>query len=173
MKITYLEMFLFITLIWVLIRGICYIKTKKFIPLRELQLLLVYGCIIIVSRFVYFPLSGGTLNYDPDLIFPLQVNLRPFEFLLERYDGWQINIIGNILMFVPVGIVWPCCYKKLNTVLKAFAACVGYTLFIEVTQLFLYERHSDVDDIILNSIGGLLGALIYFFVKRIKRKSAK
>ena len=71
-------------------------------------------------------------------------------------------------MFVPVGIVYPIVYKKLNTHVKVIAAGIGFSLAIELLQLLFFDRVSDVDDLILNSLGYLLGYLIYLLVKRIK-----
>jgi glycopeptide antibiotics resistance protein len=84
------------------------------------------------------------------------------------YDGWQINIIGNITMFIPVGLAWPLCFKKLDTIGKTVLVGAGFPLFIEITQLPFYDRCSDVDDLILNTTGIFIGALIYFGVTRLR-----
>lgn len=73
-----------------------------------------------------------------------------------------MNIIGNITMFIPVGIIWPICFKKLDTPAKTILAGFGYSLLIELSQLLLYERLTDIDDLILNTIGVTIGAFIYF-----------
>ena len=77
-----------------------------------------------------------------------------------------MNIIGNIAMFIPVGIVWPICFGKLDTIRKTISAGAGLSLFIEVTQLFCLGRHTDVDDLILNTIGATIGAFIVFMIRR-------
>ena len=69
-------------------------------------------------------------------------------------------------MFIPVGFVWPLVFKKLNTYGKAVSACFLYTLSIEILQLLLYERTSDVDDLILNTAGAAIGAGIWFLIKK-------
>ena len=45
----------------------------------------------------------------------------------------------------------------------------GFPLFIELSQLPFYDRCSDIDDLILNTVGIFIGALIYFGVKRARR----
>jgi len=72
-------------------------------------------------------------------------------------------------MFIPVGIVWPICFCRLDTIKKTVLAGAGFTLFIEVTQLFCIGRHTDVDDLILNTSGVALGAGIVFLIQRIKQ----
>jgi len=81
-----------------------------------------------------------------------------------------MNIIGNIAMFIPVGIVWPICFSKLDTIRKNILAGAGFTLFIEVTQLFCIGRHTDVDDLILNTSGVAIGACIVFLIRRMQKK---
>ncbi len=169
-------MFIAITVLWLLVRGCLAFLHKGFSLKREAQLLMVYICFVVLARIVYFPwhhVDGhiDTLRFDAAQILPFWLNLIPIVHLFDIYDGWQMNIIGNITMFIPVGIVWPVCFKKLDSVWKATAAGAGLSLFIEITQLLFYERSSDVDDLLLNTTGALIGALICFGVRK-KRKIA-
>jgi len=100
------------------------------------------------------------------------ISFIPFYFLVDRYDGWKMNIIGNITMFIPVGIVWPICFSRLDTVRKTIFAGAGFTLLIEMTQLFCLGRHTDVDDLILNTIGVVIGACIVFLIRRKQKKNS-
>ena len=170
-EITYFQLFLFITIIWIMIRFAVAIKKKAFSVKRELKLLLVYVCIVVIGRFVYFGfhLEDGKIptlkvGFDDDI--HDMISIIPFYFLVDRYDGWKINIIGNIAMFIPVGIVWPICFSRLDTIRKTILAGAGFTLFIEVTQLFCLGRHTDVDDLILNTSGVAIGACIVFLIRR-------
>ena len=135
----------------------------------------MYICLVVIARFVYFPMrlvEGriGSLVLDVDKIFPLWINLIPVVHLFDVYDGWLINIIGNVTMFIPVGLAWPFCFKKLDTLGKTVLVGAGFPLFIEITQLPFYDRCSDIDDIILNTTGIFIGALIYFGVKLLKNR---
>ena len=130
---------------------------------------------VVIARIVYFPMrlvEGriASLVLDVDKILPLWINLIPIVHLFDVYDGWLINIIGNVTMFIPVGLAWPFCFKKLDSLGKTVLVGVGFPLFIEITQLPVYDRCSDVDDLLLNSTGILIGALIYFGVKRFKNR---
>ncbi len=166
-EIHYSYVFIVITVMWILVRMICGIRRKSVSISRELQLLMVYICIVVIVRIVYFPwhhVNGhiGTLNFDAEKIIPFWINLIPIVHLLDIYDGWQMNIIGNIAMFIPVGIVWPICFKELNSIGKTVIAGAVFTLLIEISQLLFYERCSDIDDLILNTTGVMIGAVIYF-----------
>ena len=174
-EITYKGLFIFITLAWIVTRAICGIKNKKVDWKYEAKLLTVYICLVVIARIVYFPMrlvEGriASLILDVDKIFPLWINLIPIVHLFDVYDGWLINIIGNVAMFIPVGWVWPFCFKQLDTLGKTVLVGAGFPLFIEITQLPFYDRCSDVDDLILNTTGILIGALIYFGVKLLKNR---
>lgn len=176
-EITYKGLFVFITMVWIAVRVICGIRNHKVDWKYEAKLLTVYICLVVIARIVYFPrrlVEGkiASLVLDVEKIFPLWVNLVPIVHLFDVYDGWQINIIGNIAMFIPVGLAWPFCFKKLDTLGKTVFAGAAFPLFIEISQLLFYDRCSDVDDLILNSTGILIGALIYFGVKRLRKLRA-
>lgn len=177
-EITFIQMIIFISAVWILLRLFFVLKNRTFSIRRELQLLLVYICIVVIARFVFFALHHvngqiDTLKIDFSKIGPDSVNLKPFMFISDIYEGSLVNIIGNITMFIPVGIVWPFCFKKLDNVLKVILAGAGYSFLIELLQLLFYERHSDVDDLILNTLGTAIGAIIYFVVRLLIKKKQK
>ena len=174
-EVTYKGLFIIITLAWIAVRAICGIKHKKVDWKHEAKLLTVYICLVVIARFVYFPLrlvEGRIASQvlDVEKIFPMWINLIPIVHLFDVYDGWLINIIGNVAMFIPVGLIWPLCFKKLDTLGKTILAGAGFSLFIEITQLPFYDRCSDIDDLIMNTAGVLMGALIYFGVKGLKKR---
>ncbi len=185
LEIKYSQALVFISLIWIITRCLVRVKEAcsgrpgkipvKQIFLRELELLMVYVCIIVIVRIVYFPMRHvnghiGYLFFDSSQILPFRINLIPLVRLADVYDGWQLNIIGNVTMFIPVGIVWPVCFKKLDKLWKATLAGGGFSLFIEITQLLFYERCSDIDDLLMNTSGVFIGAVIYFLIRRFKKK---
>ena len=174
-EITYAQMLVFISVLWLLIRGICFLKNRRWVWKRELSLLLVYVCIIVVVRFTFCPF--GTVNgrirpllFDRERILPLWLNLIPFIYLFDYPTVKEalLNLVGNIAMFIPLGVVWPLVFPELSTHGKAIAAGVGISLTIEVLQLPFFDRASDIDDLILNSLGFLIGYGIYLLVRKIQ-----
>lgn len=169
---------LFITLLWVLVRLAVYFKTKVFSGKREVQLLLVYICLVVVVRLTFFPFSkvGGKVQpllFDAANILPFRLNFVPFVNLMDYEVRREalLNVIGNSFLFLPMGIVFPIVYKKLDTHWKVIAAGVGTSLSIEILQLLFFDRVTDIDDLILNSAGYLLGYGIYLLVKKAKKKA--
>ena len=175
-QISYGSLVLMISAIWLLIRIYVCVKQKQVNWKRELELMLVYICIIVVARFTFFPffkINGKIqpLIFDAATMFPLRINLIPFVNLFDYqiFRELLINVIGNTTMFIPLGIVWPIVYKKLDTHKKVIAAGIGFSLCIEILQL-PFDRVTDIDDLILNSLGYLAGYGMYLLVMTIRRK---
>ena len=178
LNVTYPQMVAFIVILWVIIRTFVIIKKSEFDIKHEAKLLTVLICFVVISRMVYFPLHHinghiGVLKFDASRILPFRMNLNPLVCVEERYDGWEVNIIGNITMFIPVGVFWPMCFKKLKNLGLAVLAGGGLSLFIEITQLLFYDRCTDIDDLMLNTIGVLIGAVLYFGIRRIVNSAGR
>ena len=175
--ITYNAMIAAITAAWILVRAALGISRKQASWKRELQLMLVYICLIVVARFTFFPFSKvdgqvQPLIFDAAKAFPFRINLLPFVYLMDypKFSEAMLNLIGNTTMFIPIGVIWPIVYKKLNSHKKVIAAGIGFSLCIEILQLPFFDRVSDIDDLILNSLGFLTGYGLYLLVKALKNK---
>ena len=176
-EISYAFLMITISIVWLLVRMICWAKAKRIHWKREVQLILVYICVIVVARFTFFPFDKADGKVQPlilDLtrVFPFRINWIPFVNLLDYPERRSIliNVIGNTAMFVPLGVIWPMVYKELNTHRKVIAAGIGVSLCIEILQLPFYDRVTDIDDLILNAVGFLLGYGMYLFGKKWKDK---
>ena len=167
-----------ISVLWVLVRLAVYRKTKTFSWKREAQLLLVYICLVVVVRLTFFPFSKvdgkvQPLLFDAANILPFRLNFVPFVNLIDYEIRKEalINVIGNSFLFLPVGIVFPIVYRELNTHWKVIVAGVGTSLSIEILQLLFFDRVTDIDDLLLNSAGYILGYGIYLLIKKAKKKA--
>ena len=179
-QISYTFMVIVITVLWLVVRAVVWTKNKQINWKRELQLILVYISLLVIIRFTFCPFGKVDGKIQPlvfyrDNWFPFRINLLPFVYLFDypKLSEALLNFIGNTTMFIPIGIIWPSVFKKLDTSWKVLAAGVGLSLCIEILQLPFYDRVSDIDDLILNSLGYLLGYGIYLFVKRIKCRGGK
>lgn len=89
------------------------------------------------------------------------INLVPLRQLSAFREFWLyefrvVNVVGNVLVFAPMGFCVPDLWRRRRPVLTGTAAAFLLSLSIEVVQLFSH-RATDVDDLILNTAGGLLG----------------
>ncbi|MGM0124914.1 hypothetical protein IGI37_002308 [Enterococcus sp. AZ194] len=98
-----------------------------------------------------------------------RVNLVPFDSIqsyLYIYEmgtrklTFNVNIWGNILMFLPLGIYVPLIRKK-GSFFQTMCLLLGISVSIEVIQYLLILGSADIDDILLNVTGGFLGWLLY------------
>ena len=101
-------------------------------------------------------------------------NYIPFKEIFRYEVGSSLfvkNIIGNVLLFLPYGY-FASEYIKSK---KAWPICILTTLVtitIEFVQLNI-GRTFDIDDVILNTLGGLLGYLLYRLIEKVKVKLPK
>ncbi|MCR5324051.1 MAG: VanZ family protein [Lachnospiraceae bacterium] len=142
---------------------------SKRINLVELvikQLFVMYLC--CVAELVFFPLP--TMEEASKL--SLQYQLIPMHFIADLIDDSVIRVlcqvIFNVAMTVPFGMFLEYCLG-LN-IRKALLISFLFTAFIEIGQLtglfFMFKgsyRLFDVDDLIFNTIGSLIG---YFMIRR-------
>lgn len=99
-----------------------------------------------------------------------RINLVPFRTIGSFFrhfnaEAFLINIIGNIVMFMPWGFGLVLLWKRERKALAIVRNSLALPLFIETVQLFI-GRSVDVDDVILNFAGACLGAGIYFLMRK-------
>ena len=89
-------------------------------------------------------------------------NIIPFQEIMRYEFGSRLfiyNVVGNIVAFLIFGLIVSA-YIKPKTALAPFVISLLVSITVEFVQLNI-GRSFDVDDIILNVIGGLLGYLLY------------
>ena len=177
-EVSLLQLELLFALIWLVFRIVIWVKQRRIDWKREAVLLLMFVNLAVIIRFVFFPMSRingrvQPLRFDSSEILPFKLNLLPFAHLLE-YDSKKemiLNVIGNTAMFTPTGVILPIISKKLKTFWRVIGVGALISLCIEIIQLPFFERTSDVDDLLLNTLGVAIGYLIYKLVlKLIKRR---
>lgn len=100
-----------------------------------------------------------------------QANLIPFKTILPYMLGDKgliiagINLVGNIALLVPLGFVLPFLYRSLTWKTATVIGIVS-GLTIEVLQTVLHVGIFDIDDVILNALGFVLGYLMYVFLTK-------
>ena len=91
-------------------------------------------------------------------------NLVPFRSIIRDWTigGWPfvINFVGNIVAFVPMGLLPPFIFERRVRLWHVLVFSLGLSLVIEGGQLSSGRRTPDVDDLILNSLGGCVGYLL-------------
>ena len=88
-------------------------------------------------------------------------NWVPFRSILNdwQHGGWGfvINFLGNIVAFVPMGVLPPLIRRRRTTAGQVALFSLSISLTIEVGQYLSGRRVPDIDDLILNTVGGVVG----------------
>lgn len=154
---------LIIFIVIIVILRVFYIKNtgKKFILHEELILLLSVTYILLLFELVT----------SRDVSLNNGYNLVPFREIL-RYqfgsNGFYRQVVGNILIFIPFGF-FATYYTKISKIRNITFMTFLVSLTIETVQKFI-GRSFDIDDIILNVIGGIAGFLVYVALDAIRKK---
>lgn len=144
--------------------------TLRFCYLRKNNIKLVLYKDIIMLGFIIYVLCLFHVVTFQDVSWSTS-NYIPFKEMLRYEFGSRLflrNVVGNMLMFVPFGFFVSHILKtdkmRYSLLLSIILSCT-----IEVIQL-LIGRVFDIDDIILNVIGGIVGFLIYNFADKMRDK---
>lgn len=93
-----------------------------------------------------------------------RVNLTPFTTLQLFYRAGgtaaKINLLGNVLVFLPLGLLPPLIWKKYRRFLHGLLPGFLFSLSAECLQYFT-GRSVDIDDLLLNTLGAALGWLVW------------
>lgn len=133
---------------------------------RHLMAGILFGVYFIVLFYFLFFSEGMGRTYS-DRIY--HYNLTPFKeisrfFKYSKALGTKavmLNIWGNVAAFVPFGIFLPIFFVRCRKFWRTAMYSFELSLLVEVLQLVTKVGSFDVDDLLLNTVGGILGFLIY------------
>ncbi|MCQ6562922.1 VanZ family protein [Paenibacillus mendelii] len=130
-------------------------------------LLLLYTGLLLYWMFIGFGRSdtagsGYRYNYIPFQTIQLYFN-HADHF---RFKMWVINIVGNVAVFVPFGLAIP--YLLQYGFFRFMFRFIAVLFVLETMQMLLKRGSFDIDDIILNSAGALIGFMLYRIIRSIQ-----
>lgn len=104
-------------------------------------------------------------------------NLVPLKEIGRFLKYWKVlgmkavllNIVGNVLAFVPFGAFLPIFSARSRKLWRTTYYSFELSLLVEVLQLIFRVGSFDVDDLLLNTLGGMLGFFVYLLVIRVWR----
>lgn len=126
--------------------------------------------------FMFLAESFGRVSATRDYAYNLELfkEIKRFYHYREQLGmkAFLLNVVGNVLAFWPCGFFLPVVSRRSRRWYNAILLCFGLSFGIEVTQLFLKVGSFDVDDLLLNTAGGILGFICNRIVQRyrIRRK---
>lgn len=137
--------------------------TRKHLSLASLIVFIIYISVLIY--FVFFSDRYGRLEGYSEYRYNLTPFMEIHRYLeYSDYFTWEnliTNLVGNILVFSPMGILIPIFMKRRVGILYIGGASFLLSFFIETVQLVFKIGVFDVDDLMMNTAGGLIGYLVY------------
>ena len=150
-------------------------NVRKEIGRISLLLLVLYG--MIVLYFVLFSdrlgRADGYDSYRYNLV--LFAEIRRFIRYRDQVSSgaFILNMLGNLLVFVPIGFLIPLWKLKKTGFFEILLYSFALSLLIETLQLVTRVGVFDVDDLFLNTIGGVLGFVLFKITRLIFQSQKK
>jgi glycopeptide antibiotics resistance protein len=140
---------------------VVYVKTKTFERIVNITFLFY---ILILFALSFWKFSAFTTKFQADYS-GVSHNIIPFKSVLTyllnfqhyNFDTWFLNTVGNILLFLPLGILLPLTFNYVKRLPQIIFVSIIISLTIEVTQYITNLGVFDIDKTILNTLGCMLG----------------
>lgn len=159
MKNSWGSVIIFLSIITLLRITYLFSNKKKFVLHEEILNLIAISYLLLLFELV----TDRDVNFGG-------INWVPFKEIL-RYDVGTTNfykqVIGNIILFIPFGFFASYYVNIKRLGLITFITLISSTI-IETVQYYI-GRSFDIDDILLNLVGGILGFLVYIALDAIRK----
>ena len=143
---------------WLYKKGIIdKIQRNTMMVLSSYVMLMLYHTVIGRYSHTYYRYDGEVFSV--------------FKSLAENFTIADFSqLIINLLMMIPVSFMLMIIMKVLYRTLWVFDITLAFVLLIELLQFFTRAGTLQLDDIITNTIGAIVGILFYYFIKAIYKK---
>lgn len=150
---------------WLIYRVVRSLPAKRIDFSRELIASLFFVYALAVVQVTFFPMYVVLYAFDP-----YDANLVPLVGILRMLQYPSplalVNLVGNLALLAPLGIFLPVLLPQVRRAGQVLAIGFLVSLGIEIFQLVLMIRIFDVDDLLLNSLGVLLGYAVFVLFYR-------
>ena len=132
-------------------------------------------CAVLLVGWAAVTVFVTLLRSEPNEFAARQCNLQLFLAWREAYQRFTLqiwlNVLLNIALFVPLGVLLPLLWKPFRKWYAALGAGFGVSLLIELAQLFTGCGMCDVDDLFTNTLGAMLGWCAALLVLALHQKN--
>ncbi|MDO5538741.1 MAG: VanZ family protein [Eubacteriales bacterium] len=147
-------------------------ETKRAIQGISVVLFVLY--LILMIYFLFFAESLGRSYSEREYAYNLEAfrEIGRFWTYREELGFWAVflNLAGNVLCFVPFGAILPVLSSRARNFFLITLLSFEFSLMVECVQLILKVGSFDVDDLILNTLGGILGFLMFTVCNKVRRR---
>lgn len=140
-------------------------KDKKLVKFRIVvgSILMYYYLCIVLKNIVGIP----TLNELIRLARLDEAFINPNISLIPLSNGVSLEFILNIFCFIPLGFLCPIISGTYEQMKKVVWLGLGLSLTIEISQLFILYRATDINDLIANVFGTIIGYLCFKLIVKL------
>jgi len=133
--------------------------------------------VVLMVYFLFFAEIMGRTSAVQEYHY----NLMPFKEIrrylvyYKKLGFWlvAVNLAGNVIAFIPFGLFFPLLSRRNRSFFKVTLISFEVSMMVELIQLVTRVGSCDVDDIILNTLGGVLGYLCFRIIWEMHKKSIK
>ncbi|HIZ08674.1 MAG TPA: VanZ family protein [Candidatus Eubacterium avistercoris] len=130
--------------------------------------------LVVLFYFLFFAEMAGRMEEGRTYRYNL-ILFKEITRFIKYHDvlGWMPvfqNLIGNILIFLPFGMLVPILSRRYKKFWCVTLLSFELSLAVELIQLITKTGSCDVDDILLNTAGGMIGFACYAWLRRRRRK---
>ena len=169
--------------LWIIYRLYNVVKNKRINIAREIILFIFFVYFLFLLLVTIF--KGGCIEFSNQFnsymyrehgllgiinIVPIKETINTFMHSETGMRNSLRNLIGNILVFMPLGFFIPLLFDKFNNLKKVLKVGCLSSLAIELSQLFVGSNVCDIDDVIYNTLGALAGFICYKTFETIIKK---
>ncbi|MCI5789675.1 MAG: VanZ family protein [Tenericutes bacterium] len=157
----------------VIISCIIIISLRISYLIKNKERFVLYKELLMLGFIIYSMCLFQIVTFQDEVSWSTN-NFIPFREILRYNIGSRLfikNVLGNMLLFLPFGFFTSYLLDNKRPLLTVVLTLIA-SLSIEVVQLMI-GRVFDVDDIILNVLGGTFGFYLYNILDRLGKKSPK
>lgn len=147
-------------------------KMNKLIRIIAFLLFVIYFTFLLYRLF-FFAYGQYYRSYENEI----RYNYIPFKTIFSyiigiskyKIDVWVFNLFGNILAFMPMGFLLPIIFNQIRSFKRITTITFLISSVLEMTQFWIKLGIPDIDDVILNTLGGFIG----YFLLDLNQKMLK
>lgn len=157
-----IEAYIRLALIFIVIISVLYLPILVYLKKKGKSVIRQLGYIGLICSI--FLIIFATILFVPITFHPEEyiLNIKPFNWIgnIDSFQQVLVEKVPNIMLFIPLGFFIPIVLKNKRKLYKTTLIAFGITFSVEFFQYFI-GRSSDIDDIITNLLGAIIGYAIF------------
>jgi glycopeptide antibiotics resistance protein len=169
-----LILMVFFTMFWLFVRAVIFAWRREFSMKREIMAAAIPFGFMLIYLVTVFPFPFYNPYQFVETGMERSHNVIPFKSIVDSLNHFYYmvpirNVGGNILLFVPFGLALLLRFSKME-IWKGTIIGIMVSLIMELSQLKMGYRSFDVDDLILNTTGTIIGMAVFKGTAKILQK---